>query len=125
PEDFFTTGGGAEGGSAEGGREELEEFRPGRASSSRTRASRVVSCCCKAAITASRSRHPGQTGSLMLLDYEAGQPVPGQAQKSGEGLPFFLRCGCRPCRGVSCGCWQKLRPQDNRLARPGLVSQVY
>jgi hypothetical protein len=60
PVGCLAAGLGASGGSAEGGTDELEEFRPSRSSSSRTRASSWAMRCSAAARAARRRRHSGQ-----------------------------------------------------------------
>src|SRR5207244_3115419 len=71
PVGFLTTGLGAWGGLWEGGNDELEAFWLSRSSRSRTRASRAATCCCRAAMRRSRSRHPGQTASVISVFYAA------------------------------------------------------
>src|SRR6266540_1054992 len=90
PDRFFAGGRGALGRSVEGGREEFCEFWLRRASRSCTRVVKEVTCCCKAAITASRSRHPWHWGTLMLPDYELGKPWGGLGAESTERLRLHV-----------------------------------
>src|SRR6266511_4169107 len=104
PDRFFAGGRGALGRAVEGGREEFCEFWLRRASRSCTRVVKEVTCCCKAAITASRSRHPWHWGTLMLPDYELGKTWGGLGAESTERLHFKLGGSLHLAAAAEAGC---------------------